>query len=240
MSDCSKNDWSNESRSRLLAEAAGFLVTIGFANVMHAKKISNRPALAIGIAIQTAGDLSRGVRNLIEDKNFYSAATLARQVLETTQLIKYFQLSPDRAEFWLTASDSDMRNASDFKPGSLRRATRSSDRMYSTHCLLGGHPRAAARHLLPGSPWRKANDIINVATQDGTQISTDLKALLLADALQHVYETVLAAIETLDIEAINGLGPLEKTVTQRTDDLVRNLVCWRDQDPLARVGMIGV
>ena len=212
VSDHGRTDWSNEDRSRLLAEAAGFLVTIGFASVRYAARISNRPALATGVAIQTAGDLSQGVHKLIEDKNFYSAVTLARQLLETTQLIKYFQLFPDRAEFWLTASDSDMRKALDFKPGSLRRSTRSSDHMYDTHCFLGGHPRAVARYLLPGSPWRRTDDIIDATTQDGAKFSSDLKALLLTDTLQHVYEAITTAIEALDIEAIDALGSLAKTV----------------------------
>jgi hypothetical protein len=233
-------DWSNEDRSHLLAEASGSLVTIGFASVRNARRTGNRSALATGIAIQTAGDLSRGVHKLIGDANFYSAVTLARQVLETTQLIQYFQLSPDRAEFWLTASDSDMRKAVDFKPASLRRSTQSSDHMYGTHCFLGGHPRAVARHLLPGSPWRRTGDVIEVATPDGVEVSADLKALLLTDTLQHVYEAVTTAIEALDIEAIAALGPLEKTVTQRITELVQDLVRWRDQDPLARVGTIGV
>ena len=234
------NDWNNENRTRLVGEVAGFLVTIGFASVQHATKTNNRVKLATGIAIQSAGDLSQGLHKLIENRNFYSAATLARQVLEVTQLIKYFQVSPDRAEFWLTASDFDSRRAPDFKPASLRRSTDSSDRMYSTHCFLGGHPRAVARLLLPGSPWRRNGDIINVTTHDGVKVAVDLKALLLSDALQHTYETVLTAINVLDIEAINALGPLEETVTERTNELVRNLVGWRDQDPLARVGTIGV
>jgi hypothetical protein len=240
VNDLGKTDWSNDDRGRLLAEAAGFLVTVGLASVRHAAKNGNRPALATGIAIQTAGDLSRGVHRLIEDKNFYSAVTLARQILETAQLIKYFQLSPERAEFWLTASDSDLRKASDLRPGSLRRSTRSSDRMYATHCFLGGHPRAVARYLLPGSSWRRTGDIIDVATQDGVKISADLKALLLTDALQHVYEATTTAIEVLDIEAIGALGLLENIVIQRTTELVRDLACWRDQDSLARVGTIGV
>jgi hypothetical protein len=133
-----------------------------------------------------------------------------------------------------------MRRAPDFKPGNLRRLTGSSSAVYSAHCLLGGHPRQIARYLLPGSPWRTSDGSLTVTTTDGAEVTADIRALLLADALQHAYETVLAALEALDTEAIDALGPLEKTVTARTGDLLGRLARWRDNDLLARVGTIGV
>jgi len=187
----------SESRGKLLGEVAGFLVTLGYAMAAHGTKHKNAHTVAIGVAIQIAGDLSRGVHKLIENGNYYAAVALSRQLLEATQLIKYFQAVPERGVFWLNATDSDMRSARDFKPAALRQATQASDSMYSTHCALGGHPRSMARLVLPGSPWRGRDDVVTLPRADGTTVQADLRSLILTDALQHVYETVLATIKGL-------------------------------------------
>jgi hypothetical protein len=230
---------SNEDRDRLLGEAAGFLVTLGFAMVQHGRKERNGQAVAAGIAVQTAGDVSSSLRRSIQYREFYSAALLGRQILEVCQLIKYFGTAPERAEFWLTASDEEMKKAPDFRPKALRESTRSSHRMYNTHCCLGGHPRSMARLLLPGSPWRRHGSVIDL-TEAGFDVRTDVKSLLLTDALQHVYETVLTTIEIMDIDVIESFGSSEDSITNRISELVRGLTYWRDHDPLARVGSIGV
>jgi hypothetical protein len=230
---------SNDSRGRLLGEASGFLVTMGFAMAVRGTREKNRSTIAIGVTVQIAGDLSRGLHILIDAGNYYAAVVLGRQLLEATQLIRYFRAAPARAEFWLTATDADMRKAPDFKPAALRRTTHANDRMYDTHCLLGGHPRSMARLLLPGSLWRKPGDVCSLPRTDGTSVEADLKAFLLTDALQHIYETVLAALEVLDLDALQVLGVLEDNAVERTSELVKNLVAWRDNDPLSSVGSIG-
>jgi hypothetical protein len=230
---------SSESRANLLAEAAGFLVTIGFATVAHGTEQKDVHKVALGSVMQIAGDLSRGLHQLIETRNYYAAGTLDRQLLEATQLIVYFRAAPDRAAFWLTATDDEMRDASDFKPAAMRRATQASDSMYSTHCALGGHPRSIGRALLPGSPWRRKGEVIALPRTDGTTVEADLKSLLLTDALQHIYTTVLVTIEALDLDALQTMGVLQGNISERIPELADALKTWRESDPLSTVGSIG-
>jgi hypothetical protein len=201
----------------------------------------NRDKAGMGIAtcVQISGDLARGIHKLADEGNYYSSAALGRQILESTQLIQYFSRHPDRAEFWLTASDDEIKNAPDFKPKALRNATTSSDRVYGRHCALGGHPRSIARMLLPGSPYRKSGETIDLSPA-GFNITTDIRALLLADSLQHLYGAVLATLEILDVDAFKELGHMRERSEQLTDDLVRHLVEWRNADPLAMVGFAEV
>ena len=142
---------TNESRDRLLGEVGGFLVAAGLAMRVKGEQDRNGLVSAIAVCTQINGDLARSQRDLVAARHYYSAAALVRQVLETTQLVQYFSDRPDRAEFWLAASDEEVRGASDFGPAALRRATGSSDAVYSRHCLMGGHPRSVAQTLLPGA-----------------------------------------------------------------------------------------
>lgn len=225
----------NDGRSQLLGNVAGFLVTIGYAMSAWSQKNQDKAGAGIATCVQISGDLARGIHKLINEGNYYASATLGRQILESTQLIQYFSIRPDRAEFWLTATDAQMKSASDFKPKQLREATASSDSVYDRHCALGGHPRSIARMLLPGSPYRRSGEIIDLSSA-GFNITTDIRALLLADSLQHLYNAVLATLEILDVDAFKELGQLRERSEQVTHDLVRRLVEWRNVDPLARVG----
>ncbi len=135
-----------------------------------------------------------------------------------------------------TANTTKVRNTSDFKPKKLREVTASSDRVYDRHCALGGHPRSIARILLPGSPFRRPGEIIDLSLA-GFNITTDIRALLLADSLQHLYDATLATLEVLDVNAFMQLGKLRERSELLTDDLVRRLVEWRDTDPLATVSL---
>ncbi len=226
---------TNEGRDRLLGDASGFLVTIGYAMMLKSNRDASRSAQAVATCVQVTGDLATGIRRLIGDRSYYSAAGLGRQVLESVQLIQYLAANPDRAEFWLTATDNQISRASDFRPGRLRAATASNDRTYSRHCFLGGHPRYIARMLLPGSPWRRPDEIIDLSSA-GFDIQTDLQALLLADSLQHLYDAVLVTIDYLDVEAFHELGSLKDRSVNLTDELVKSLVEWKRTDPLAKVG----
>lgn len=107
---------TNEARDRLLGEASGFLVTIGMGMRIAAERARDLRASAAAICTQINGDLTGSQRDLITHNNYYAAAALGRQVLETTQLIEYFFDNPDRAEFWLTASDEELKQAKDFRP----------------------------------------------------------------------------------------------------------------------------
>src|SRR2546430_2890049 len=149
---------ANEARDRLLGEASGFLITSGMGMRIAAERARDLQANAAAICTQINGDLTGSQRDLIAHNNYYAAAALGRQVLETTQLLEYFFDNPDRAEFWLTASDEELKQAKDFRPFALRAATGASNDVYSRHCLMGGHPRSVGRLLLPGSRWRSKGD----------------------------------------------------------------------------------
>jgi hypothetical protein len=226
----------NDGRSQLLGNVAGFLVTIGYAMWSWSQKTQNKAEAGIATCVQISGDLARGIHKLITEGNYYASASLGRQILESTQLIQYFSISPERAEFWLTATDAQMKRAVDFKPKKLREVTASSDRVYDRHCALGGHPRSIARMLLPGSPFRRPGEIIDLSLA-GFNITTDIRALLLVDSLQHLYDATLATLEVLDVNAFMELGELRERSEQLTDDLVRRLVKWRNTDPLATVSL---
>lgn len=232
-------DWSetidNHGRSRLLGDVAGFLVTIGYAMWPWSQKTQDKAAAGIATCIQISGDLAQGMHKLTSDRNYYACASLGRQILETTQLIQYFSINPGRAEFWISATDVQMKAAADFRPKRLREATASSPRVYDKHCALGGHPRSFARILLPGSPFRRTGEIIDLSLI-GFNITTDIQALILADSLQHLYDATLATIQALDVNAFKELDELSERAEQLTDDLVRHLVEWKNIDPLAGVG----
>jgi hypothetical protein len=225
----------NDVRSQLLGDVAGFLVTIGYAMSSWSQQTRDKAGTAIATCVQISGDLARGIQKLTTGGNYYASASLGRQVLESTQLIQYFSIRPEHAEFWLTATDAQMKRATDFKPKQLREATAASNRVYDRHCALGGHPRSIARILLPGSPFRRSGEIINLSAA-GFNITTDVRALVLTDSLQHLYDATLATIEVLDVNAFKELGELRERSEQLTDDLLHRLIEWRNMDPLAAVG----
>jgi hypothetical protein len=228
-------EMTSERRSKLLGEAAGFLVTAGISMTQYATSRKDEPGTALGAVVQVAGDLARGLHSLHENRNYYAATALSRQLIETSDLVSYFNASPTRATFWLNATEDEVRKAADFQPKTLRRKARSSYKVYSDHCLLGGHPRTLARYLLPGSPWRRPGASIKLPTANGST-KADLKALLITDALQHTYETVLVTIEALNLDSFQVLGLTEDHTTQLIGKLVEDLVAWRKHDPLATAG----
>ena len=224
----------NDGRRQLLGEVAGFLVNMGYAMSSWSQQTQDKAGLAIATCVQISGDLARGIHKLTTGGNYYASASLGGQILEATQLILYLSAHPERAEFWLTATDDQMKKATDFKPKQLREATASSDMVYNSHCALGGHPRSIARVLLPGTTFRQRGEIIDLSSA-GFNITTNLRALLMVDGLQHLYDTTLATYQILDVNALEELGELRETEWQ-DNDFVRRLMKWRSTDPLAAVG----
>ncbi len=227
---------TNGARDRLLGETSGFLVTMGMGMRIASERARDTQARAIAVCTQINGDLTGSQRDLIANSNYYSAAALGRQVLETTQLIEYFSSHPDRAEFWLTASDEELLRANDFRPYALRAATGASNDVYSRHCLMSGHPRSIAVLLLPGSRWRASTELIDL-TPAGYDIQADLRALLLADCLQHIYDAVRATVKVVDVKAFEAMGALEDRSVELTSKLVEDLRNWHTNDPLATVAL---
>ncbi|MFG2018285.1 hypothetical protein [Actinomadura geliboluensis] len=233
--------YTNELRTALLEESAGFIVTAGYVMAHHAQQTGDQAKLAVGTAVQICGDLSRGILRALSERHYYTAAAAARQLLECNDLIHYLGRNPSRAVFWMTADDEKMRKAADFTPTRMRGKAGSSEKEYAYHCHLGGHPRSIARILLPNSPYRARGAQIPLV-RNGKPVHADLDGLLLSDALQHVYDAVTNTIEVLDLDAFRGggalrrLGVTETGVRKKIDSLVVRLCEWRAADPLAETG----
>ena len=100
---------------------------------------------------------------------------------------------------------------------------------------MGGHPRSVARTLLPGSRWRAGDEVIDLAAE-GFDIQADLRALLLADSLQHLYDTVRVTVDALDEDVIEAMDSAVSFV-DLTSKLIEDLTAWRSDDPLAAVAL---
>lgn len=109
-------------RRNLLRDVRSFFTVIGYEWRSRSSEASSPTRIANGLLLQMAGDLISGALACIEEDNFYAAAALGRQLLEITDLVKYFIAYPERATYWLSASDGELRKASDFKLGALRNA----------------------------------------------------------------------------------------------------------------------
>ena len=225
-------DWAADgARERLLSEVAGFLTTFGHVVKQAAtEEASTDDQRAIATCIQMIGTLVRGQSALLEHRNYYATAALGRQVIETTHLLVYLDSHRDRASFWLTASDQEIKGANDFRPGSLRRATSASDYPYSTHCAAGGHPRRTGAFLLPGSPLRARGDQLQVP---GLDSPVSLHDLITADALQHAHEATHASIVAADELDPRGLPLTEEQFVAMATQLTSRFGAWRASDPLA-------
>lgn len=202
--------------------------------VIDGRKRNDSVAEANGACIQITGDLTRSISAIVAERRYYSAVLLGRQIIETTHLLEYFRIKPDRATFWLTATDNEIQNARDFRPLNLRTSTGNGNAAYSRHCALGGHPRSMARILLPGSHLRSKETSIDLRPFGVTWVAS-LHSLILTDTLQHGYEAVTAAIEALGESSLSTLGEAEGHIIQLSDELIRDLVSWRRKDHLATI-----
>lgn len=215
----------------MLAEAGGFLTTLGYMSIKASVESGEDAHRANATCVQILGNLLRGQRSLLADDNYYSAAALGRQVIETTHLLDYLRRNPDRATFWMTAGDSEVRAAQDFKPWALRAALQVSGAPYSNHCALGGHPRASARDLLPGSSF--AHRTLPI---DGVDHQVTGADLCHADALQHARQATIAALEATDAIEPGAVSLSEDGFHSRASAFVEKFATWQSVDPLATVG----
>ncbi|MFT4264077.1 MAG: hypothetical protein QM572_11895 [Nocardioides sp.] len=115
--------------------------------------------VAAGYLAQTVGSLLRSVVLLIDEEEFYAAAALARQLVETEYLLWVFAHEPGEAATWLNTS-ADERRAM-WQPRHLR--SRSQGRFlakdYSMHCELGGHPTPEGMQALINTPDAAAGEV---------------------------------------------------------------------------------
>jgi hypothetical protein len=185
--------------------------------------------LAIAQLMQMAGDLTKGAITSLRADLLYATAALSRQLLEIRDIAVYFNIKPERAEFWLNATDEEIKNAADFKPARLRRAAGAADAIYSHHCSIGGHPRSNGAILLPGSRWRQDDGAFSIPGPSGPLI-VDPRNTLAVDLLQHIHPLLLAFFEGLELAEI-----------ERYEDQFRPVALeikrWIDEDPYAWISL---
>ncbi len=161
--------------------------------VLWAFGMAEQPRRSIAIAIQMAGETSRGAVSLLRDRNRYGAAALVRQLVEIEYLLYLFAIDRDEPLKWASMDHDAVRR--EYMPARMRE--RASDRFraseYSIHCQVGGHPRYGAAYVLPEHlPRPPFSDELNFATgwvdlgQHLVQIWRWVEAILLEYELQSV------------------------------------------------------
>jgi hypothetical protein len=109
----------------------------------------DRCAEGVALVIQMSAELATALVNVLEHANWYAAASLIRQLIETEYLMWTFAEAKGTAKDWLDASPEQLRQT--WTPAAMRKRSggRFRDHEYWTHCDLGGHPAPKARFLLP-------------------------------------------------------------------------------------------
>ena len=96
--------------------------------------------------IEMAAQLAAGIESELEAERRYTAAGLARQLIETEYLLRAFVADMTRAAEWYRASPDEIRRY--FTPKTMRPLGGFSDHEYWTHCDQGGHPSPQGARLL--------------------------------------------------------------------------------------------
>jgi hypothetical protein len=105
----------------------------------------------VGLATvaQIGGELATGAADLLASGNLYSAACLARQLVEVEYLASAFGENDEIAADWLRADREERRTF--WSPKRLRERAdgRFLSKDYWSHCDRGGHPSVEGMQLLP-------------------------------------------------------------------------------------------
>jgi hypothetical protein len=106
---------------------------------------------AVGLLLQTAGELAVAAGRLLSDGEHYAGAALVRQVVEIEYLTWTFKEGHRSASKWLQSTHSERMNA--FSPRELRKTSKGRflSQDYQDHCEQGGHPVPRASFLLAGT-----------------------------------------------------------------------------------------
>ena len=96
--------------------------------------------------IEIAAQLAAGIESELEAVRRYTAAGLARQLIEAEYLLRAFVDDITRAGDWYTASPDDIRRY--FMPKTMRPLGDFSEHEYWSHCDQGGHPSPQGARLL--------------------------------------------------------------------------------------------
>lgn len=207
---------AQEARREVCRVCADRLQKCG--NVLWAFGLTDdRRRQALATVLPIGGSVARGTVAMLEEENWYAAATLCRQLVEIEYLVWLFGTDPSEAEAWLTATQQDLRQT--YKPSVMRKRSggRFRDQEYWSHCELGGHPNPKAAFLLPEHilPNSKAS-----------HLPLDWMWVDLGQHLERLWSFAEIATKALGLEAV-------KVVADARSDVESALQRWHEQDPCA-------
>ncbi|MCJ0949448.1 hypothetical protein F6X56_02780 [Rhodococcus erythropolis] len=176
--------------------------------------------VAVANVAITAQQLAQGAGNLVELRNYYSAAALARQLVEFEYLMWAFDDDPGSIGDWVQ-SDRDAREAR-WGPKAIYARDgnhfRRSD--YGRHCEQGGHPTPAGIQLSLPDPDR----------------GTAIFALQLSDLIFHV-AAIWSSQQSLLTKLAHSYG-FEESKIVHVDERDRARSCldkWKEFDRLGHI-----
>jgi hypothetical protein len=163
---------------------------------------------AVGLLLQTAGELALAAGRLLSDGEYYAGAALVRQVVEIEYLTWTFREGHRSASKWLQSTHSERMNS--FSPRELRKTSKGRflNQDYQHHCEQGGHPVPRSSFLLAGASPGSAQ-------------------LLLVDLMCHCWRTwdqIVQWTKDLPIASAAILG--------RGSKISGRLNNWGKQDPM--------
>lgn len=168
----------------------------------------------------TAQQLAEGAANLVELRNYYSAAALARQLVEFEYLMWAFDDDPGSIGDW-AQSDRDAREVR-WSPRAIygRDGNEFRRNDYGRHCEQGGHPTPVGVQISLPDPDR----------------GTAIFALLLSDLIIHI-AGIWATQQSLLTKLAHSYGFEESTIVY-VDERDRARLCldnWKKFDRLGHI-----
>ena len=163
---------------------------------------------AVGLLLQTAGELAVAAGRLLSDGEHYAGAALVRQVVEIEYLTWTFKEGHRSASNWLQSTHSERMNA--FSPRELRKTSKGRflNQDYRHHCEQGGHPVPRGSFLLAGESPGSAQ-------------------LLLVDLMCHCWRTWDQIVQWS-----RDLPIASAAVLDRGSKIRGRLNNWSKQDPM--------
>jgi hypothetical protein len=173
--------------------------------------LRDEAARGVSLATRMAGALAGGACDLLDARNAYAAAALARQFVEVGYLLWTFADNAQDAARWLSASRSQLSKR--FTPRAMRERSdgRFQSGEYQTHCDYGGHPNPVAWVLLPHAA--PAIDYVRAGWVD------------LGQHLERAWPLLISACAGIEYSeaTTESVGPVEQARRE-----------WHERDPLAQ------
>jgi hypothetical protein len=140
-------------RSQVILKTGRDFMAVGgvLSRPIEADEETKDSIYAVGLLLQTAGELAVAAGRLLSDGEHYAGAALVRQVVEIEYLTWTFKEGHRSASKWLQSTHSERMNA--FSPRELRKTSKGRflNQDYQHHCEQGGHPVPRGSFLLAGA-----------------------------------------------------------------------------------------